>query len=455
MRLVPRVRTILLRVTRARPDELGAAVWAFVYFFALLASYYVLRPIRDEVSMEVGTAALQRLFLAVFLTMLAVVPVFGWLTRRFPRRSWLPGVYLFFISNLVGFYAVLTAEGLQAAPWGSVFYVWVNVFNLFVVSVFWSVMAETFDVEQARRLYGFIAAGGTAGALVGPLITSELIRLVGPTRLMLVSAGFLALAILAVGRLGAWRDRRERPSAPPSPETPAAATTAGPAAPPAGDFQGSLWSGLADVVRSPYLLGICAFLLGYTLLSTFLYFETAELLPRHVRDPAARTQLLARLDLAVNVATLLLQVLTFQTLVARLGTRLVLASMPFLSLAGFVVLGAYPHIAVLLGFGLARRAGEYALSKPARETLFNLLPLEQKYRAKNVIDTLVHRTGDTASAWAVSAMRAAGLEWMTISWLSVPIAGGWLGVSLWLGAAAERKRRALRTAPALPGAGQE
>jgi AAA family ATP:ADP antiporter len=222
-----------------------------------------------------------------------------------------------------------------------------------------------------------------------------------------------------------------------------------PAAPP-GDFQGSLWSGLADVVRSPYLLGICGFLLGYTLLSTFLYFETAELLPRHLRDPATRTQLLARLDLAVSVATLLLQVLTFQALVARLGTRLVLASMPLLSLVGFVVLGAYPHIAVLLVFGLGRRAGEYALSKPARETLFNLLPLDQKYRAKNVIDTLVHRTGDTASAWAVSAMRAAGLEWMTITWLSVPIAGGWLGVSLWLGAAAEQKRRALRTAPVSP-----
>jgi AAA family ATP:ADP antiporter len=447
MRIVPRVRSILLRVTRARPDELGAALWAFVYFFALLAGYYVLRPIREEVSMEVGTAALQRLFLAVFLTMLAVVPVFGWLTRRFARRTWLPGVYLFFISNLVGFSLVLAAEGVQGARWGSVFYVWVNVFNLFVVSVFWSVMAETFDVEQARRLYGFIAAGGTAGALVGPLITSELVKLVGPTRLMLVSAGFLALAILAVGRLGAWRDRGGRHPALPSP---AAAPTTVPAARPSDDFQASLWSGLADVVRSPYLLGICGFLLGYSLLSTFLYFETAELLPRHLGDPAARTQLLARLDLVVSVATLLLQVLAFQALVARLGTGLVLASMPLLSLAGFVVLGAYPHIAVLLGFGLARRAGEYALSKPARETLFNLLPLDQKYRAKNVIDTLVHRTGDTASAWAVSAMRAAGLEWMAITWLSVPIAGGWLGVSLWLGAAAEKKRRALRTAASLP-----
>jgi AAA family ATP:ADP antiporter len=444
-----------LRVTRARPDELGAALWAFVYFFALLAGYYVLRPIRDEVSMEVGTAVLQRLFLAVFLTMLAVVPVFGWLTRRFARRRWLPGIYLFFISNLIGFYSVLTAEGVQGAPWGSVFYVWINVFNLFVVSVFWSVMAETFEVEQARRLYGFIAAGGTAGALVGPLITSELVRTVGPTRLMLVSAGFLGLAIVAVGRLGAWRDRRGRATALPSTPVTQTTTPPVPAAPPPGDFQGSIWSGLADVVRSPYLLGICGFLLGYTLLSTFLYFETAELLPRHFGDPAARTQFLARTELAVSVATLLLQVLTFRALVARLGTGLVLASMPLLSLGGFVVLGAYPHIAVLVVFGLVRRAGEYALSKPARETLFNLLPLEQKYRAKNVIDTLVHRTGDTASAWAVSAMRAAGLEWMTITWLSVPIAGGWLGVSLWLGAAAEQKRRAARTAPALPGAPAE
>lgn len=414
------MKALALRLSGATPKELTAACWAFVYFLALLASYYVLRPIRDEMAMQVGAGALQELFSAVFLSMLVLVPVFGWLTRRFPRRRLLPWLYAFCVANLIGFYCVFEAGGLPGPLLARVFYVWVSVFNLFVVSVFWSFMADLFDTEQAQRLYGFIAAGGTVGALLGPLLTAGLVRLVGAKLLMLVSAALLGLAIVAILRLRAWaRDTGATGQAAPEGEEQALA--------------GGVWSGLGEVLRSGYLLAICAFLFSYALLSTFLYFQSAELLPRHIADSAVRTQLLAQIDLAVNVLTLLVQTAAFGRLIRRLGTRALLAAMPLVSLLGFAVFALWPVLGVLVGFGVLRRAGEYSISKPARETLFNALPAAQKYRAKNVIDTLVHRTGDTASAWIFNGLRALGWSSGQIAWLSVPLAAAWLGVALWLG----------------------
>ena len=309
-----------------------------------------------------------------------------------------------------------------------------------MISVFWSFMADLFDTAQARRLYGFIAAGGTAGALVGPSITSQLVKVVGPNGLVLISAALLGLTIVAILRLRAWAG-----------DTRATEAAEGPRPDTEAPLGGSLWSGLVDVVRTPYLLAICGFLLAYALLSTFLYFQTAkEFLPRAVTDSAARTQLLARFDLAVNVAALLLQLAAFPRLMRRFGTRAVLAALPLVSVVGFVVFAVDHTLPVLLAFGLVRRSGEYALSKPGRETLFNVLSTEQKYRAKNVIDTLVHRTGDVASASIYTALRSAGLSSSGISWLSVPIAGAWLAVALWLGTQA-RRQEAAAPPPPLPG----
>lgn len=415
-------------------QERGAVLWAFVYFFALLSGYYVLRPIRDEMGLQLGPRALQELFTAVFVTMLLLVPAFGWLNRRFARRQLLPWLYGFFATNLLVFFALFEVGGTQSPAVARVFFVWVSVFNLFVISVFWSFMADLFSTEQAQRLYGFISAGGTLGALTGPLVTALLVKPLGAKPLMLVSAALLGLAIVAVLRLRRWARR--------STEVPAGDD---------GEHQalrGGLWSGLTDVLRSPYLLGICLFLFCYALLSTFLYFLGAELLPQHVRDPAARTQLLAQIDLAVNLLTLLLQGAVFNRLITRAGTRLTLAVLPLLSIAGFAALATWPVVGVLVVFGVLRRAGEYALSKPARETLFNALPPEQKYKAKNVIDTLVHRTGDTASAWIFGGLRDGGLGGPQISWLSVPIACGWLAVALSLGRRAEALQEASRVTAA-------
>src|SRR5512139_3973457 len=198
------MRALASRLSGATAAELPAALWSFACFFSLLAGYYVLRPIRDEMAMQVGQARLHELFTAVFVTMLAVAPVFGWLTRTFPRKRLLPWLYAFFVANLVGFFAIFEAGGVQDGVTARAFFVWVSVFNLFAVSVFWSLMADLYDTAQAQRLYGFIAAGGTAGALTGPSLTALFVTIVGAKGMLLVSAGFLVLAIVAIARLARW-----------------------------------------------------------------------------------------------------------------------------------------------------------------------------------------------------------------------------------------------------------
>jgi ATP:ADP antiporter, AAA family len=419
----------LERISGARAGELAAALWAFVYFFSLLASYYVLRPIRDEMAVQAGSKAIAELFTWVFFAMLVIAPIFGWLTSTFPRKKLLPWIYAFAAANLVGFYLVMNVGGEQTPIVGRVFYVWVSVFNLFVISVFWSFMADLFDAGQAKRLYGFIAAGGTVGALVGPIITSELVATLGPKNLMLVSGAFLILAIVCIGRLRAWETSQNHDAA-------MAARNAQEDKP----IGGSIFAGLRDVLTDPYLLAICGFLFAYSLLSTLLYFGQIELLPTIYKTPAERTQLLARVDLAVNLIVLAIQVLAFSTMIRKLGTRFMLAAMPVVSVIGFACLALAPALLTLMVFGVARRAGEYAISKPARETLFNVLPEEQKYKAKNVIDTLVHRTGDVSSTYIFKWLQTSfGMGLAQLSWLAVPVGVVWLAIAVWLGGEASRR----------------
>lgn len=424
------------KLSRADGDEWPAAAWSFLCFFALLAAYYVLRPLRDEMGIQLGPDALKELFSAVFVSMVVLVPIFGWLTKRFERRQLLPWLYTFFAANLVGFNGVLLVEGHQS-PWvARTFFVWVSVFNLFAISVFWSFMADLFSTKQAQRLYGFIAAGGTAGALCGPVLTASLVKPLGPNGLALVSASLLMLCVGAIWRLRHWHATHPRLDIEDSAQQAENDEAA---------FQGSLFSGVIDVVRSPYLLGICGFLFAYALLSSLLYFQQAELVPKQFQNSADRTQLLAGVDLLVNVVTLLIQLGAFAPLIRLLGTRALLVAMPMASVLGFTALALWPTIGVLVVLGVVRRAGEYAISKPARETLFNVLPPVQKYRAKNVIDTLVHRTGDTSSIWLLSGLRSLGVQSQALLWLAVPICVAWLLIAWLLGgkAAAMQDQRHL------------
>jgi AAA family ATP:ADP antiporter len=409
---------LLRRVANFRPGEGGALFWAFLYFFCLLCSYYIVRPMRDEMGIAGGVDNLHWLFTGTFLAMLAVVPLFGWVSSRFERRRFLPAVYVFFIVNLLLFFA-LFRSGITHAWVARGFFIWTSVFNLFVVSVFWSFMTDIFSNAQARRLFGFIAAGGTAGAICGPLLTTALALPLGPANLLPVSAGLLGVAVFCIQRLGAWHAAVGKQAA-------AQAENGRP-------LGGQVLAGVQLVLRSPYLQGICLLILLFTTLATFLYFQQAQIVRDGFSDPAQRTAVFAAMDLAVNVLTLLFQVLLTGRLVQWLGLGWTLALVPLLLAAGFLALGASPVLAVLVVVQVLRRAGNYAIMRPSREMLYVVLGREEKYKAKNFIDTVVYRGGDALSAWAYAGLSALGLSLSLIAFVAVPLSLLWAGIAYRLG----------------------
>ena len=423
----------LQRLVKVERQEISALLWAFSYFFALLCAYYIVRPMRDEMGIAGGVEHLQWLFTGTFLAMLAAVPLFGWVTSRFSRQQFLPLVYGFFIANLLIFF-VLFRSGLTQAWVARAFFIWASVFNLFIVSVFWSFMADLFNDAQAKRLFGFIAAGGTAGALAGPALTASLAIPLGPTNLLLISAAALGWAILCIQRLSTWRG---------SPESGPSLSGKGSVAAPISDknagLGGGALAGLRLIVRSPYLLGVCLLILFYTTLSTFLYFQQAQIVRDSFADPAQRTTVFAAMDFATNALTLVIQVFLTGRIVQALGLGWTLALVPLLLGAGFLILGIAPVLAVLVTLQVVRRAGNYAIMKPGREMLFVVLDRQEKYKAKNIIDTVIYRSGDLVSAWAYTGLQALGLGLAAIALLAVPLTGLWAWICFRLG----RKQEAL------------
>jgi len=423
----------LQRLVKVEPQEIRALLWAFSYFFALLCAYYIVRPMRDEMGIAGGIEHLQWLFTGTFLIMLAAVPLFGWVTSRFSRQQFLPLVYGFFIATLLVFF-ILFRSGLTQVWVARAFFIWASVFNLFIVSVFWSFMADLFDDVQAKRLFGFIAAGGTAGALAGPALTASLAIPLGPTNLLLISAAALGWAMLCIQRLSAWKDSLV-PGLPMNSEGSATA----PIIDQNTGLGGGALAGLRLIVRSPYLLGICLLILFYTTLSTFLYFQQAQIVRDNFVDPAQRTAVFAAMDFATNALTLVIQVFLTGRIVRALGLGWTLALIPMLLGAGFLVLGMTPVLAVLVTLQVVRRAGNYAIMKPGREMLFVVLDRQEKYKAKNIIDTVIYRSGDLVSAWAYTGLQALGLGLAGIAILAVPLTGLWAWICFRLG----RKQEAL------------
>ena len=409
------------RLVNVELAELTALAWSFLYFFTLLCGYYIIRPMRDAMGIAGGVDKLQWLFTGTFLVMLAAVPLFGWVASRFPRRQLVPYVYYFFIANLILFFVLFSAE--LTDPWiARAFFIWASVYNLFVVSVFWSFLADLFTNEQAKRLFGFVAAGGTAGALTGPALTAVLAVPLGATNLLLVSAGFLVVSAVCVHRLVDWYQRQPRKGNRVNVSTSERA------------MGGTILAGIQLVLRSPYLLGICLLMLLFTTLSTILYFHQAQIVRDTFASTAERTATFATIDLTVNTLALAIQVFLTARLVKALGLGWTLALVPILLVAGFAALALAPVFAVLAVVQVIRRAGDYAVTRPAREMLYVVLGREEKYKAKNFIDTVVYRGGDAVSAWAYAGLRSLGLGLSAIAWIAVPLTLLWGLVSWRLGA---------------------
>ena len=417
------LRDVLPSVTDAEPDEAVPVGWAFLYFFCLLCGYYILRPVRDEMAIEGGVQQLSWMMTATFVTLLLVTPIFGWLSARAPRYRLLLIVYAFFGLNLVLFFVAMM--GHLSPQWAArTFFVWLSVFNLFVVSVFWSVMADLFTPTQGARLFGVIAAGGSIGAMVGPLLTTGLTYLIPIPVMLLISVGFLVACGLSLYQLDRWAMAR------PSQEISRQGEPIG----------GSTWAGVRLALSSPYLLGICLYLFFLTTTATFLYLEQMRLVSEQIPSPEGRTRLFALIDLVVNVLTFLMQVTVTSRVISRFGLASALVVLPVASAIGFGVIGVMPILVAFILFTVVRRVGEYALAKPAREVLFTVVSREEKYKAKNFIDTVVSRGGDATTGWIVSGVKVLGVTAGQMVWVLIPLSllWGWMG---WLLARQEEKMR--------------
>jgi ATP:ADP antiporter, AAA family len=438
----PSVLTRVLRkAVEVRRDEVRALLLGFVYYFLVLSSYYIIRPIRDDMGLAGGVENLPWMFTGTLVAMLVANALFAALVAKFSRRRFIPIAYRFFIANLLLFFLLLRALPQGQQVWvGRSFYIWTSVFNLFVVSVFWAFMADIFSTDQGKRLFGFISVGGTLGGICGAAITATLVQKIGAVSLLLISALLLELSAQCVrlfpSAFKGSRDHLRR-------EVVAEEAPIG----------GGIWSGIVHDLRSPYLLGICAYMLLYAITSTLLYFQQAGIISTAFTDRAARTAFLAQIDLIVNVLTILVQLFLTGRLLKWLGVGVTLAVLPALSVIGFTGMGMVPTLSVLVIFLTLRRAGNFALARPAREVLFTVVSREDKYKAKSFIDTFIYRAGDQIGAWSTPALGWMGLGLAGISFVAVPLAAVWFFISLWLGkkqVAMTRERASVDAPPPRP-----
>jgi ATP:ADP antiporter, AAA family len=339
-------------------------------------------------------------------------------------------------ATMIVFYAIrqLLSSSLDLRI-GIGFFIWISVIALFVTSVFWSFMADNFRSDQAKRLFGFIGVGGTLGSITGSALTSQLAKSIGTSNLLLVSAIFFEIGVFVVSRIPrsvAVADAREGVAAPP----------------PADERQaigGSAWSGIYNLLRSPYLLGIATFLIIYTIGSTLLYAQQTDMVGKYYADRALRTQILARVELAVQVLTLVTQIFFTGRIIRWIGLGAALAILPLVSALGFGALGLTPVPAVLFGFMILRRGSNFALTNPSMEALFTVVSREDKYKAKSFIETFIYRGGDQIGAWTYAGLTAVGLTLSGVAFAAVPLCAVWLLLGFWLG------RRHTRMAQAAEG----
>ena len=418
---------LLGRLIDVRPAELRALGWAWLYIFSVLFSYYILRPIRDEMGVAGGVENLQWLFTGTLLCMIAVNPPFAALVARLPRVSFIALAYRFFLANLLLFAVLLHVATAEQNIWvGRMFFIWASVFNLFVVSIFWALMVDVFDAEQGKRLFGFIAAGATLGGLVGSAFTAALAKQVPPTYLLLGSALLLEAAVYCVRRLSRMSDALHRRPAARGEEAP---------------IGGSVFAGFKHALGSPYLINLCFYILLFTITSTFLYFQQAEIVRQSFTDRGARTAFFARVDLWVNMLTLGAQLFLTSRVLRWFGVAMTLAVLPLISMIGFGTLALAPTIAVLVVYQVIRRAGNFAFARPSREVLYTVVPREDKYKAKSFIDTAVYRLGDQVGAWSYAGLGLLGFAVTGVAVVAVPVSLAWLINALWLG----RKQNSLET----------
>jgi AAA family ATP:ADP antiporter len=418
--LIARIFSTLTFVERR---EVPSVVTAFFLFFCVLGGYFAVRPVRETVGTILGRDRVANLWLATWIVSLAIVPVYGWVVAKIRRSVFLPLIYGFVAVALAIVGAVLQAHP-QSAAVAQFFYVFISVLSLFLVSVFWSFLVELFDSGQAKRLFPVIAAGGTAGALVGPLFTDFTARIIGNAGILFVGAALFVLAVLLQAILiRLWKSgpepRRDRGEVHHQTRDRA--------------LGGNPFAGITLVLRSPYLLGIAAYVALLATATTFLYFEQLRLVAATFSDAQTRTSVFARIDWIVQSLTILAQLFITGRVASRMGLTVLLAIIPVAIVFGFVVLALWNTFAVLAVVIVLRRSGEYAFVRPGREMLWTPMTKETKYKAKNFVDVPVYRGADAAVAQLQRAIESVGLGAQTAALLGALGAILWALNAWWLG----------------------
>lgn len=422
----PFIVSILKRLIPVSTAETRIVLWAWLYIFSLFLAYYLLRPVRDSLGVSNGIENLPWLFTATMITMLLLNPLFSALVRQLPRTRFIAVSYRFFTLNLLIFSGLFLSHHNDVQLWTSrAFFIWVSVFNLFVISVFWSTIVDAFSHEEGKRIFGFLAAAATSGGIFGSALTGILIEWVDTNWLLLFAAIFIEVAVFASGKVINKH-----------PASDYHAQIAGSHEQPVG---GRLLSGMTHTLRSPYLLGIAGFMVLYSLTSTFLYFQQAHIAVANFTNVNERTLFFARIDLWVNIITLIFQLFLTAKLIEKLGIIFTLSILPLVSIFGFSLLAITPTIAIFAIVQIARRVTNFALARPTRELLFTSLSREDRYKAKNFIDTVVYRFGDQAGSWSYTGLLGLSLGMTELAVLAIPCCLIWLVLSIWLA------RKQLRT----------
>jgi AAA family ATP:ADP antiporter len=454
------VTDVFSRMLNIRREELPLAILSALLFFFVLCGYYFLRPVRDAMGVSRGMDEFRWLFVVTSLTSLVVVLAFGGVVGSTNRRRFIPFAYLFVIVCLLGFAGLLIWDAMSGGGLigtdaqttlsrvvGYTFFVWLSVINLFMTAVFWAFMVDLFNVDQGKRMFAFIGIGGTVGALVGASVTTWISgkthSIYLPAGLMLTGAAFFGFAIVTVLAL----DRRALSSAAShlgagspagGPATSRAEATS--AAPPArAAVGGRFWDGAKAVATSPYLLGIALWIVFMAISNTLIYFSQAHIVLAETDTFSRKVQSFGGFDMAAQVATLLTQMFITTHLIKKLGVGWTLCILPLITMAGFAALSVWTIYGVMAVFQAVQRATRYAVSRPARETLYSVITPAEKYKAKPIVDVFLYRGGDVTGAGIDAAFEALGLGLGWIAAATVPLAAVWSALSLGLGRAQQRK----------------
>ena len=417
----------LLGAIPVQPQERKDLFLSFGYFFFLMTSYYVMRPLRDAMGIAGGTRTLPWLFTATFLVLILVQPFYGVTVARLSRRRLIPFIYHFFVANLAIFWLLLHLH-LSAVYVARAYFVWVGVFNLFVVSIFWSLMVDIYNSEQSARLFGYIAAGGTVGALLGPALSIGLSVVLGATNLLVFSAIFLELAVLCTYRLEHEQaeDGRIRNHGHALGGQDKA-------------IGGDSFEGVEQLLRSPYLLGIGIWVSLLSFSATFVYLEQADIVAAVAHNAGAQTRIFASIDLVVGLLSLVMQLLVTGPLFVRFGIGAAAGFLPAIFVGGLVVLAAAPILPTIIVFQTVQRTAHFAISTPARQAFFTVTTREEKYKVKNVIDLVIYRGSDALYSWLFISLKTLGWSPSRIAVFAIPVSLLWLAVAIGLGRTHDRR----------------